>query len=118
MEYHVHENASAFFRDHPGIRCHFASTKAPRGYHEAEYRDGDYLVFGCETKGLPEKLLKKEYDRCVRIPMRPEARSLNLSNSVAILLYEAMRQNEFPGLTAQGMLTGREEPEQPWLDYV
>ena len=118
MEYHVYDHAEAFFRSHPGIRAHFASTKAPRGYHEAEYRDGDYLIFGCETKGLPEKLLKKEYDRCVRIPIRQEARSLNLSNSFAVLLFEALRQNSFPGLLSEGRLTGREEPEQPWLDYV
>ena len=118
LEYHVYDNEADFFRKHTGIRCHFSSTKAPRGYHEAEYRDGDYLVFGCETKGLPEKLLEKEYDRCVRIPMRREARSLNLSNSVAILLYEALRQNDFSGLISEGSLTGREEPDQPWIDYV
>ena len=118
MEYHVYDNAEVFFRSNPGIRAHFASTKAPRGYHEVEYREGDYLIFGCETKGLPEKLLEKEYDRCVRIPMRQEARSLNLSNSVAVLLYEALRQNSFPGLLSEGRLTGREEPEQSWLDYV
>lgn len=118
MEYHVYDNAEDFFRRHPGIRCHYASTKAPRGYHEAEYRDGDYLVFGCETKGLPEKLLEKEYQKCVRIPMRNEARSLNLSNSVAVLLYEALRQNGFPDLLSEGTLTGRKETEPPWLDYV
>jgi tRNA (cytidine/uridine-2'-O-)-methyltransferase len=118
MEYYVYENAEDFFRRHTGIRCHFASTKAPRGYHEAEYRDGDYLVFGCETKGLPERLLEKEYEKCVRIPMRYEARSLNLSNSVAVLLYEALRQNGFPDLLSEGTLTGRKEPDQPWLDYV
>ena len=118
MEYHVYENAEAFFRLHPGIRAHYATTKAPRGYDEAEYRDGDYLFFGCETRGLPETLLKKQYDRCVRIPMRPEARSLNLSNSVAVMLYEALRQNGFPGLATEGRLTGRDEAEGAWLDYV
>ena len=97
---------------------HFASTKAPRGYHEAAYADGDFLVFGCETRGLPENLLEKVYDRCVRIPMRQEARSLNLSNSVAVVLYEALRQTGFPGLTSEGSLTGREEQSAPWLDYV
>ena len=107
-----------FLRQHPGIRAHFATTKAPRGYHEAEYRDGDYLVFGCETRGLPENLLRKVYDRCIRIPMRGEARSLNLANSAAIVLYEALRQNGFPGLNAEGFLTGREETDSPWLDYV
>ena len=80
--------------------------------------DGDFLVFGCETRGLPENLLEKVYDRCVRIPMRAEARSLNLSNSVAVVLYEALRQADFPGLTSEGTLTGREESAAPWLDYV
>ena len=83
-----------------------------------KYRDGDYLVFGCETRGLPENLLRKVYDRCIRIPMRGEARSLNLANSAAIVLYEALRQNGFPGLNAEGSLTGREETDNPWLDYV
>ena len=118
MEYHVYEGCEAFFTAHSGIRCHYASTKAPRGYHEAEYRDGDYLIFGCETRGLPEDLLSREYEKCVRIPMREEARSLNLSNSVAIMLYEALRQNGFPGLCAEGKLTGRQEEDHPWLDYV
>ena len=86
--------------------------------HEAEDRDGDFLVFGCETRGLPENLLEKAYDRCIRIPMREEARSLNLANSAAIVLYEALRQNGFPGLSGEGRLTGREEEAAPWLDYV
>ncbi len=118
MQYHVYPDLADFLRRHPEARMHFASTKAPRGYHEASYQDGDFLVFGCETRGLPETLLSRVYDRCVRIPMRPEARSLNLSNSVAIVLYEALRQTGFPGLTSQGHLTGREEDPAPWLDYV
>lgn len=118
MEYEVYPDMADFLKKHEGARMHFASTKAPRGYHEAAYEDGDFLVFGCETRGLPENLLEKVYDRCVRIPMRQEARSLNLSNSVAIVLYEALRQTGFPGLTSEGSLTGREEQAAPWLDYV
>lgn len=118
MTYRRYPNLEDFFRQNEGARMHFASTKAPRGHHEATYRDGDFLVFGCETRGLPENLLERVYDRCVRIPMRPEARSLNLSNSVAIVLYEALRQTDFAGLSAQGHLTGRDEPEAPWIDYV
>ena len=76
------------------------------------------LFFGKETRGLPENLLARVYDRCIRIPMREEARSLNLSNSVAIVLYEALRQRGFPGLSAEGALTGRNEADGPWLDYV
>lgn len=118
MTYHTYPDMEAFLIKHPGARMHFASTKAPRGYHEARYQDGDFIVFGCETRGLPENLLEKVYDRCIRIPMRAEARSLNLSNSVAIVLYEALRQMDFPGLCSQGSLTGRQEQDAPWLDYV
>ena len=118
MEYYVYDDLEDFFRGHAGARCHYATTKAPKGYHEADYRDGDYIFFGCETRGLPENLLEKVYDRCIRIPMRAEARSLNLSNSVAIVLYEALRQNGFAGLSAEGRLTGRDEQAAHWLDYV
>ena len=118
MTYRTYPDMETFLREHAGARMHFASTKAPRSYHEATYQDGDFLVFGCETRGLPENLLEKVYDRCVRIPMRTEARSLNLSNAVAVVLYEALRQTDFDGLSAQGSLTGREEAAAPWLDYV
>ena len=82
-----------------------------------EYGADDFLVFGRETKGLPEELLRERYDECVRIPMRKEARSLNLSNSVAIVLYEALRQQGFPGLKDEGSLTGM-EMKGDWRDYV
>ena len=118
MEYHVYSSPEVFLRSHPGIRAFFASKKAPRGYHEVQYQDGDFLFFGCETRGLPEDLLRAGGDRCIRIPMRQEARSLNLANSVSIVLYEALRQNGFPGLCTEGKLTGREEAEHPWLDYI
>lgn len=118
MTYHVYPDLETFLKQHEDARMFFASTKAPRSYHEVEYRDGDFLFFGQETRGLPENLLEKVYDRCIRIPMRPEARSLNLSNSVAITLFEALRQVGFPGMTAEGHLTGREESSGPWLDYV
>ena len=81
------------------------STKAARSYTEAAFRPGDYLVFGKETKGLPEDLLAENYQNTIRIPMRAEARSLNLSNSVAIAVYEALRQNGFGTLSAEGHLT-------------
>ena len=118
MEYHVYTDLEDFWQQHPSVRAHYATTKAPRGYHEASYADGDYLFFGCETRGLPENFLQKVYPQCIRIPMRTEARSLNLANSAAIILYEALRQNGFPGLSAQGALTGREEETAPWLDYI
>ena len=108
----------ALLEKYPGAAFHFASTKAPRAYHEAQYGENDFIVFGCETKGLPESLLSRVYDRCIRIPMRKEARSLNLSNSVAIVLYEALRQQGFPGLLSEGSLTGRQDASAPWMDYV
>lgn len=86
----------------------FLSTKAAKAHTEATFRPGDYLVFGKETKGLPEDLLAANYQNTIRIPMRAEARSLNLSNSVAITVYEALRQNGFGALCAEGHLTSRE----------
>ena len=84
----------------------FLSTKAAKAHTEAAFRPGDYLVFGKETKGLPEDLLAANYQNTIRIPMRAEARSLNLSNSVAIAVYEALRQNGFGTLSAEGHLGG------------
>ena len=107
-----------FMEMFPDAQYHFATTKAPRSYTEVSYGPDDVLVFGCETKGLPESLLSRVYDRCIRIPMRQEARSLNLSNSVAIILYEALRQQDFRGLSAEGRLTGRDDEALAWMDYV
>ena len=78
------------------------STKAPRSYTEAAFRDGCWLFFGKETAGLPKAFREAHARRCIRIPMRGEARSLNLSNSVAIVAYEALRQMDFPGLSGRG----------------
>ena len=72
-----------------------------------QYKDGDFLVFGKETKGLPEPLLEKYYDRCVRIPMKGELRSLNLSNSVCVGVYEALRQMDFVDMRTEGEIPKR-----------
>ena len=80
------------------------STKAPRSYAEAEFHDGCYLFFGKETRGLPEDFLEEHREQTIRIPMREEARSLNLSNSVAITVYEALRQLSFPHLKDFGKM--------------
>ena len=80
----------------------FYSTKAKIIHSEAKYFDGDFLVFGKETKGLPETLLKAHYDECVRIPMWGELRSLNLSNSVCVGVYEALRQLGYPQMKTEG----------------
>ena len=85
----------------------FFSTKAKHVHSDVSYSDGDFLVFGKETKGLPEPLLEKYYDKTLRIPMLGNLRSLNLSNSVALSVYEALRQNNFEGLNSEGNLTGR-----------
>ena len=82
----------------------FYTTKAPRRHTEVLYPEGCFLVFGKETAGLPEALLESNQDSCVRIPMRESLRSLNLSNSVAIGVYEALRQWDFPQLQNEGQL--------------
>ena len=99
-----YENLSDFFAKNPVERMWCLSTKAPRSYTEATFADEDYLFFGKETKGLPEDFLEAHRDSCIRLPMRQEARSLNLSNAVAITVYEALRQLEFPGLTDSGKM--------------
>lgn len=105
-----YQNLDDFFRRNNVRQMWCLSTKAPRCYTEARYEDGCYLFFGKETKGLPEDFLARHYDACVRIPMRAEARSLNLSNAVAITAYEALRQLSFPSLQDFGKM--REIPPQ------
>ena len=116
-ELRVHESWNAFLEENPGANMYFATTKAPRAYTEVEYKYDDYLVFGRETKGLDEKLLAANYEKCVRIPMREEARSLNLANSVAVIAYEALRQTGFESLKSAGSLRG-EVPREGWADYI
>ena len=118
MTYEVHRDWEAFLAANPGASLRFATTKAPRDYCAAEYSPDDYLVFGRETKGLDEELLAAHYDHCVRIPMIPDARSLNLSNSVAVVLYEALRQQGFPGLSGVGHLRDVVPPGGEWQDYI
>lgn len=90
----------------------YASTKSQKLYSDVTYPDGCFIVFGKESYGLSENILKHNYDKCVRIPMNENARSLNLSNSVAIIAYEAMRQQGFPNLQQFGELTGRIEYDE------
>ena len=102
VDLRVYDSLDHFFTVNPGPDLWLATTKAPRSYAEAEFREGCWLMFGKETAGLPEDLRKRWYDRCVRIPMLTGARSLNLANSVAVLAYEALRQQGFPGLSGAG----------------
>lgn len=93
-----HDNFDAVRTAYPHGRFYFFSTKAHRSYTEVRYEADDFLVFGKETRGLPEELLQAYAPYCLRIPMIAAARCLNLSNSVAVVLYEALRQQGFPGL--------------------
>lgn len=114
----VHDDFAALRREIPAAPLYLFTTKGARPFTSYAYEADAMLVFGRETAGLPEKLLEKFPDRCARIPMRQGARSLNLSNSVAVALYEALRQQGFPGLLTEGWVTGREEDGPGWLDYV
>ena len=98
----VYDSLDHFFSINPEPDLWLATTKAPQDYTQAQYREGCWLMFGKETAGLPEELRMRWYGRCVRIPMRPDARSLNLANSVAVLTYEALRQQGFPALSGAG----------------
>lgn len=102
VDLQVYDDLAHFFSLHPDPDLWLATTKAPRDYTQAVFRPDCWLMFGKETAGLPEALRQQFAHRCVRIPMRPDARSLNLANSVAILTYEALRQQGFPGLSGVG----------------
>ena len=103
----VYENLEEFFEKNGDENIWLATTKAPRCYCEADFSaDGVTILFGKETAGLPEPLREKYRDRCIRLPMRQEARSLNLGNSAAVLCYEALRQQGFPGLQEFGSMKG------------
>ena len=94
-----------FYAKNPGICVYYFSTKAKHKYSDIDYPDDAWIMFGKETKGLPEELLFANPDTCVRIPMRDHLRSLNLSNSVAIAVYEILRQRDFEGMQEYGELT-------------
>lgn len=100
----IYSSIDDFFERTKGGKYFFFSTKAPHKHTDIEYPDNCYLVFGKETKGLPEKLLHDNPNTTVRIPMISEARSLNLSNSVAIGVYEVLRQWDYPELKENGKL--------------
>lgn len=100
-----YENIDDFFEKNKNGNFYFASTKSLYRHSDVKFKDNDYILFGKETKGLDEKLLKDNKDKCIRIPMIEGARSLNLSNSVAIVIYEALRQNDYFDLETRGQLT-------------
>ncbi|NLZ93871.1 MAG: tRNA (uridine(34)/cytosine(34)/5-carboxymethylaminomethyluridine(34)-2'-O)-methyltransferase TrmL [Firmicutes bacterium] len=94
----LHPNLESFLATAAEKSCWFLTTKGKRSYVDVSYQPDDFLLFGKETAGLPDWLLQKYPERCLRIPMGKTIRSLNLSNSVAVVLYEALRQQSFPDL--------------------
>lgn len=97
-------NYEAFLEENKGAKIWYATTKAKQTYSEVCFGENDYIMFGKESAGIPEEILVDNEECCIRIPMLEEIRSLNLSNSVAIVLYEALRQNHFSNMQRQGEL--------------
>ena len=110
VDLHVYPNLDDLFAKNRVTDLWLATTKAPRDYSQARFGDNCWLFFGKETAGLPEAFRMAHAQRCIRIPMREDARSLNLANSVAILTYEALKQQGFPGLSGAGEMAGSAEP--------
>lgn len=111
LDLHCHMNYAEFLREtegdrvgNPGAKIWYATTKAKRTYTEVSFGPEDYLMFGKESAGIPEEILVENEEQCIRIPMLPEIRSLNLANSVAVVLYEALRQNNFEDMQMGGEL--------------
>ena len=100
----IHDTLEEVFALFPAANAYFFTTKAQKTYTDVTYREGDLLIFGKETKGLPEELLVAHREGCVRIPMREESRSLNLSNAAAVAVFEALRQTGFRNLSGEGNL--------------
>ena len=98
-------NYEDFLAKNPGAKIYMASTKAPRCYTEVQYEPDCFIMFGKESAGIPEEILLENQETAVRIPMMSEIRSLNLGNSVEIVLYEALRQNQFSQMQLEGHLT-------------
>ncbi len=104
LDVHTYVNWEDFLAKNPGAKLYYGTTKAKHVYSEVTYEPDAYIVFGKESAGIPEEILRENPDTCVRIPMKDEIRSLNLSNSVAIVLYEALRQNHFESMQLEGEL--------------
>ncbi len=104
LDVHRYVNFEEFLQKNPGAKIWMATTKAKHTYSDVEFGENDFIMFGKESAGIPEEILVDYEDTCVRIPMLPEIRSLNLSNSVAIVLYEALRQQGFASMQLEGEL--------------
>ncbi len=112
LRVHRYVNFEEFQAENPGAKIWMATTKARHAYTEVSYGPDDYIMFGKESAGIPEEILVEHEESCIRIPMLPAIRSLNLSNAVTIVLYEALRQNGFESLQAQGELHRLQWKEQ------
>lgn len=100
----IYDDYNDFLAKNPGAKIYMATTKSKQKYTDVSYEEDAYIMFGKESAGIPEEILLDNKETCVRIPMMPGERSLNLSNSVAIVAYEALRQQGFEGLETQGQL--------------
>lgn len=100
----VYDDYQDFLNKNPNAKIYMATTKAAKTYSEAAFEDDCYIMFGKESAGIPEEILVENEENCIRIPMIGDIRSLNLSNSVAIVLYEALRQNNFQSMNCEGHL--------------
>ena len=100
----VYESYEDFLERNPGAKIYYATTKGPQTYVDVHYEEDCFIMFGKESAGIPEEILVEHKEDCVRIPMVGDIRSLNLGNSVAIVLYEALRQNGFVGMNLEGHL--------------
>lgn len=100
----IYDDYQDFLNKNPNAKIYMATTKSKQKYTDVAYEEDAYIMFGKESAGIPEEILLDNKETCVRIPMMPGERSLNLSNSVAIVLYEALRQQGFPKLEEQGQL--------------
>ena len=98
----IYSDFDDFLRRNPGAKIYMATTKAAKSHSDVEFEDDCYIMFGKESAGIPEEILKNYPETCIRIPMWGDIRSLNLSNSVAVVLYEALKQNDFMGLKMVG----------------
>lgn len=104
LDLHVYNNYEDFCQKNPNAKVWYGTTKALNVYSDVTYSNDDFIMFGKESKGIPEDILKDNQSTCIRIPMLEEYRSLNLANSVAIVVYESLRQLNFPELLSQGNL--------------
>lgn len=104
LDYTRYINYEDFLIKNPGAKIWYATTKAEKTYTDVSYSENDFIMFGKESAGIPEEILVENRESCIRIPMLPDIRSLNLSNSAAIVLYEALRQTGFKNLESKGEL--------------